>query len=87
MYKGDRFYKITDNQLVTKTKFLEPSHDSILLEVPSDVVCLRGHRCQVTTALSRGVYLDDMFYTYSEVIKLIEKCELMYVDELQVHCT
>lgn len=80
LYKRDRFYKITDNQLVTKTKFYQPSPDTILLETPSDVVYLRGQRCQVTTQVSRGVYLDTMFYSYDEIIRLIEKCELMYSD-------
>lgn len=78
LYKGDRFYKITDDQLVTKTKFLQPSADTILLEPPSDVVFLRGRRCQVVTQVSRGVYLDDVFYTYQQIMKLVEKCELMY---------
>jgi hypothetical protein len=82
LYRGDRFYKITDKQLVTHTKFHQPSPDTILLEPPSDVVVLRGHRCQVTNSLTRGFYLDDMFYTYSEIMNLVEKCELMYVDEV-----
>jgi len=79
-YKGDRWYKMTEKQLVTQHKFLEPAGDTVLLEAPRvhDKVILNGNITVISSYTLEGVYVNLTFFTFPQFIELIRTRRLMY---------